>query len=225
MMRNRFLLVPVILLALLLLSASLIFAVITPAGTQIRNRSSATYQDMIGNSYTTTSNEVITIVLPVYGLTILPDDSGETPPAIPAMTQNALPGLTVYYRYDVSNAGNDNDSFSLVPIVDAGNTTMGINAANVTIYNDLNFNGILDVGEPLVSAGGVPGNLGPVAAGATASIIVAYTVPVAAVAGQVAYAGVQGVSIGDPAQIDSRNYHLTNVVNDAVMTANLTGAP
>jgi uncharacterized repeat protein (TIGR01451 family) len=180
---------------------------------------------MSGNAFTTTSNEVITIVLPVYGLTILPDDSGETPPAVPAMSQNAIPGLTVYYRYDVSNTGNDNDSFSLVPIVDGANTTMGINAADVTIYNDLNFNGILDVGEPVVSAGGVPGNLGPVASGATASIIVAYTVPVAAATGEVAYVGVEGISVGDPLQIDTRNYHLTTVVNDAVMTANLTGVP
>jgi uncharacterized repeat protein (TIGR01451 family) len=225
MVRNRFLIIPFILLALTLLSASVIFAVITPAGTQIRNRSSATYEDMVGNTFTTTSNEVITIVLPVYGLTILPDDSGETPPAVPAMSQNALAGLTVYYRYDVTNTGNDNDSFSLVPIVDGGNTTMGINAADVTIYNDLNFNGVLDVGEPMISAGGVPGNLGPIATGATASIIVSYTVPVAAVTGDVAYVGVEGISVGDPLQIDTRNYHLTTVVNDAVMTANFTGLP
>jgi hypothetical protein len=225
MMRNRFLVVSFILLAITLLSASLIYAVITPAGTQIRNRSSATYEDMVGNTFSTTSNEVITIVLPVYGLSIIPDDSGETPPVVPAMTQNALAGLTVYYRYDVSNSGNDNDSFSLVPIVDAVNTTMAINAAAVTIYNDLNFNGILDVGEPVISAGGVPGNLGPIAPGATASIIVAYTVPVAAATGEVAYVGVDGTSVGDPLQIDTRNYHMTTVVNDAVMTANLAGVP
>lgn len=225
MMRNRFLFVPFIILAFLLVSASVIFAVITPAGTQIRNRSSASYEDMIGNTYTTMSNEVITIVLPVYGLTILPDDSGETPPAVPAMAQNAIPGLTVYYRYDVTNTGNDNDSFSLVPIVDGANTTIGIVAADVTIYSDLNSNGVLDVGEPVISAGGVPGNLGPIATGATASIIVSYTVPIGALTGQVAYVGVEGTSVGDALQIDTRNYHLTTVVNDAVMTANLTGVP
>jgi uncharacterized repeat protein (TIGR01451 family) len=225
MMRTKHAVVALVFLALMVLTASFIYAVITPAGTQIRNRSSATYEDMIGNTYSTTSNEVITIVLPVYGLTILPDDSGETPPVVPALTQNGIPGLTVYYRYDVSNTGNDNDSFSLVPIVDALNTTMGINAADVTIYNDLNFNGILDVGEPVISAGGAPGNLGPIATGATASIIVAYTIPVGAATGDVAYVGVEGASVGDPLQIDTRNYHLTTVVNDAVMTANLTGLP
>ena len=221
---KKFILV-VLVLALLSLSAALSFAQVTPAGTQIRNRASATYEDMIGNSYITTSNEVITVVLPVYAVSILPDDSGETPPVTPALTQNAIPGLTVYYRYDLTNTGNDDDSFSLVPIVDALNTTMGINAASVTIYHDLNANGVVDAGEPVISAGGVPGVLGPLASLGTASIIVSYTVPGGAVVGELAYVGVEGSSVGDPLQIDTRNYHLTSVVNDAVMTANLTGAP
>ncbi len=200
-------------------------AVITPAGTQIRNRSSATYEDMTGNNFSAISNEVITVVLPVYGVSILPDDSGETPPVTPAATQNALAGQTVYFRYDVTNTGNDNDSHSLVPILDAANTTMGIAASDVTIYHDLNGNGVLDVGEPVISAGGVPGNIGPIASNTTESIILAYTVPGASASGEVAYVGVDGTSVADPLQNDTRNYHLTIVVNDAVMTANLTGAP
>ena len=54
-----------IVLIALLMAASSAFAQTTPAGTQIRNRASATYQDLSGNSYTSLSNEVITIVLPV----------------------------------------------------------------------------------------------------------------------------------------------------------------
>lgn len=219
-----------VLLPLLLALTSCLFfvwasAAITPAGTQIRNRSSASYEDMVGNTYTTTSNEVVTIVLPVYGVSILPDDSGETPPVTPAMSQNALPGLTVYYRYDLTNVGNDNDSFSLVPIVDLANTTMPITAADVQIYYDQNGNGVIDAGEPLISSGGVSGTLGPLVSQETASIIVTYTVPPASVVGEVAYVGVEGSSTGDPAQIDTRNYHLTTVVNDAVMTANLSASP
>jgi len=225
-MRIRtFLVLPLVALTLLCMTAVSVLAQTTPAGTQIRNRSSATYEDLSGNTYTTTSNEVVTIVLPVYGISILPDDSGETPPVTPAMSQNALAGLTVYYRYDLTNTGNDNDSFSLVPTVDAINTTMGIAAANVTIYHDLNGNGVLNAGEPVISAGGVPGVLGPLASGASASLIVAYTVPPAATAGQVAYVGVNGASVGDAGQVDMRNYHLTTVVNDAIMTANLSAAP
>jgi uncharacterized repeat protein (TIGR01451 family) len=225
MNKRTFIVLPLLLFVLIGTMAVSVLAQ-TPAGTQIRNRSTATYEDLSGNAYTATSNEVVTVVLPVYGLSILPDDSGETPPVTPAMSQNALPGLTVYYRYDLTNTGNDNDSFSLVPIVDGANTTVaGLAAANVTIYHDQNGNGVLDVGEPTISSGGVPGNVGPLAAGGSTSIIVAYTVPPAALAGDVAYVGVTGQSVGDLAQVDTRNYHLTTVVNDAIMTANLTGAP
>lgn len=225
MNKRTFIVLPLLLLVLLGTMAVTVFAQTTPAGTQIRNRSSATYEDLSGNAYTTTSNEVITVVLPVYGLSILPDDSGETPPVTPALSQNALPGLTVYYRYDLTNTGNDADSFTLLPLVDAANTTMAIAAADVTIYHDLNGNGVLDVGEPTISAGGAPGVLGPLASGATASLIVSYTVPPAAATGEVAYVGVDGTSVGDAGQVDTRNYHLTTVVNDAIMTANLAAAP
>lgn len=225
-MRNKkFILIPLVLMTLLLLAASSAVAQVTPAGTQIRNRSSATYEDLSGNTYSTTSNEVITVVLPVYGLSILPDDSGETPPVTPAMSQSALPGMTVYYRYDVTNTGNDNDSFTLVPLVDGANSTMGIGVADVLIYHDQNGNGVVDVGEPVISNGGVSVPMGPLASGATASVIVSYTVPPASVVGDVAYVGVEGTSAGDATQIDTRNYHLTTVINDAIMTANLTALP
>ena len=225
MSKKLFFTIPVLVLLLTAVAATSVFAQVTPAGTQIRNRSSAVYQDMSGNNYTATSNEVITIVLPVYGVSILPDDSGETPPVTPAMTQNGIPGMTLYYRYDLTNTGNDDDDFSLVPIVDLANTTMGIGAADVTIYRDLNSNGVVDLGEPVLSAGGAPGNTGTLAAGETISMIVSYTVPPTAASGEVAYVGVEGTSVGDPGQMDTRNYSLTTVVNDAVLTANFAAAP
>jgi uncharacterized repeat protein (TIGR01451 family) len=225
-MRNKYIvLLPLILLMLLVLTATSVLAQVTPAGTNIRNRSSATYEDMTGNTFTSISNEVITVVLPVYGVSILPDDSGETPPATPALSQSVLAGQTVYFRYDIANTGNDNDSYSLVATLDGANSTLGIAATDITIYHDLNGNGVVDVGEPAISSGGVPGNIGPIASGATESIILAYAVPAGATAGQVAYAGVDGTSAGDGTKTDTRNFHLTTVVNDAVMTANLTGAP
>ena len=112
MSRRVFITLPAMLLLIVAITAATVFAQATPAGTQIRNRSSATYQDMGGNNYSATSNEVITIVLPVFGVSILPDDSGETPQVTPAMAQNALPGMTVYYRYDLTNTGNDDDDFT-----------------------------------------------------------------------------------------------------------------
>jgi uncharacterized repeat protein (TIGR01451 family) len=196
----------------------------TPAGTTIRNQASATFQDLIGNTYTAMSNEVTTIVLPVYGLSIFPDDSGEDPPLVPAITQTAIPGQTVYFSYNLTNTGNDDDSYTLTPLIHAA-TTMLLGLGDVTIYHDLSGNGVLDGGEPAISAGGVPGNIGPIAAGTTVNLLVSYQVPAAAAAAQVAYVGVNGVSVGDAAQVDTRNYHLTTVVSDATLTATKTGLP
>jgi uncharacterized repeat protein (TIGR01451 family) len=218
----------------MVLTAALVLAVLlvcaeaqaqTPAGTTIRNQASARFQDLAGNSYTATSNEVTTIVLPVYGVSILPDDSGETPPVTPAMAQNAIPGQTIYYSYNLTNTGNDADSYTLVPLLDAANTTMTLGIGDITIYYDVNGNGVLDGGEPTISSGGAPGNLGPIAAGATVNILVSYQVPPAALAGEVAYAGVQGASASDPTRIDTRNYHRTTVVSDAALTATMLGVP
>lgn len=224
MNRKHLFALPLLLVAALLVATSA-FAQTTPAGTQIRNRASATYQDLGGNTYTSLSNEVITIVLPVYGVSILPDDSGETPPVTPALTQNAIGGQTMSYGYTLSNTGNDNDTYSIVPVLDAANTTMTLALAGVSVYHDVNSNGVVDTGEPVISSGGVPGNVGPVAAGASVSLIVTYAVPGTATAGEVAYVGVSGTSAGDNTKVDTRNYHRTTVVADAVMTATLTGSP
>ena len=211
MKKKLILALPLLLVALLLMVTSA-FAQTTPAGTQIRNRASATYEDLSGNTFTSVSNEVITIVLPVYGISILPDDSGETPPVTPALAQNAIGGQTVYYSYTLTNTGNDTDSYSIVPLLDAVNTTMTLALANISVYHDVNSNGLVDGGEPAISVGGAPGVFGPLAANASVSLIVTYAVPGTAAAGDVAYVGVQGTSVGDGAQVDTRNYHLTTVV-------------
>ncbi len=216
-------LLPVLVLGVMLVSMAAHAQ--TPAGTTIRNQASATFEDLIGNTYMATSNEVTTVVLPVYGVSVLPDDSGENPPLVPAMSQNAIPGQTVYYSYMMTNTGNDVDTYSLEPLLDAVNTTMTLGIGDITIYHDVNGNGVLDGGEPVISAGGVPGNLGPVNAGATVSLLVSCQVPGTASAGEVAYVGMQATSAGDPAQIDTRNYHLTTVVADATLTASMSGLP
>ncbi|MCI0450887.1 MAG: hypothetical protein L0Z51_00690 [Candidatus Latescibacteria bacterium] len=224
-MNKKHILALPVLLAILLLTVSSAFAQTTPAGTQIRNRASATYEDLLGNTFSSVSNDVITVVLPVYGVSILPDDSGETPPVTPALAQNAIGGQTVYYSYALTNTGNDNDSYSVVPLLDGANTTMTLALAGISVYHDVNSNGVVDGGEPVISGGGVPGLIGPLAANASVSLIVTYAVPGTAAAGEVAYVGVQGTSVGDAGQIDTRNYHLTTVVDDAVMTALLNAAP
>jgi uncharacterized repeat protein (TIGR01451 family) len=192
----------------------------TPAGTTIRNQASATFEDLSGNTYMATSNQVTTIVLPVFGVSVLPDGTA----AVPGMIGTAIPGQTVYYSYNLTNTGNDNDDFTIEPLIDPA-TTMTLGLGDIDIYHDVNGNGVLDGGEPVISAGGAPGNIGPVAAGTTIQLLVEYQVPALAAAGEVAYVGVQATSVGDVTQIDTDNYHQTDVVSDAVLTATMTGLP
>jgi uncharacterized repeat protein (TIGR01451 family) len=192
----------------------------TPAGTLIQNQASATFQDLSGNTYTATSNQVTTLVLPVFGVSVLPDGTA----AAPGMIGTAIPGQTVYYSYNLTNTGNDDDDFTIEPLIDPA-TTMTLGLGDIDIYHDVNGNGVRDGGEPVISAGGVPGNIGPVAAGITIQLLVEYQVPALAAAGEVAYVGVQATSVGDAAQIDTGNYHETDVVSDAVLTATMTGLP
>ena len=192
----------------------------TPAGTTIRNQASATFEDLSGNTYMATSNEVTTIVLPVFGVSVLPDGTA----VAPGMVGTAIPGQTVYYSYNLTNTGNDFDDFTIEPLIDPA-TTMTLGLGDIDIYHDVNGNGVLDGGEPVISAGGVPGNIGPVAAGTTIQLLVEYQVPALAAAGEVAYVGVQATSVGDVTQVDTDNYHQTDVVSDAVLTATMTGLP
>jgi uncharacterized repeat protein (TIGR01451 family) len=192
----------------------------TPAGTTIRNQASATFEDLSGNTYSATSNEVTTIVLPVYGVSVLPDGTA----LAPGMVQTAIPGQTVYYSYNLTNTGNDDDDFTIEPLIDPA-TTMTLGLGDIDIYHDVNGNGVLDGGEPVISAGGVPGNIGPVAAGTTVQLLVEYQVPALATAGEVAYVGVEATSVGDAGQFDTGNIHQTDVVSDASLTATMTGLP
>lgn len=192
----------------------------TPAGTLIQNQASATFEDLSGNTYTATSNQVTTIVLPVFGVSVLPDGTA----AAPGMVGTAIPGQTVYYSYNLTNTGNDNDDYTLVPIIDAA-TTMTLGLGDINIYHDVNGNGVLDGGEPVISAAGAPGNIGPIPAGTTFQLLVEYQVPALAAAGEVAFVGMTATSVGDGAQVDTGNIHQTDVVSDASLTATMTGLP
>jgi uncharacterized repeat protein (TIGR01451 family) len=214
-------------LTALVLAAVLISATAhaqTPAGTTIRNQASATFEDLLGNTFMATSNEVTTIVLPVYGVSVIPDDGGGSPPAPPAMTQTAIPGQTVYFSYTLTNTGNDVDSYDIEPLIE-GSTSMTLGLGDITIYHDVNGNGVLDGGEPVIVTGPGPGTLGPMNMGDTEFLLVSYQVPPTAVAGEEAYVGLRATSTNDAAQLDERNYHLTTVVSDAVMIAVMSGLP
>ncbi len=213
---------------ILLLSSSAVLA-ITPAGTQIVNQGTILYRDPAGNEYTTTSNQVVIEVLPVYGLSILPNGTA----ASPGQSQDAVAGQWVYFPYTLTNTGNTDDSYLLTPTVDGSSTflpQLPDGTTGIEIFWDKNMNGVIDSGEPLVAswrdldgdgaidAGEVTNeNLGPLRQDEITGLIIAYEVPAGASAGDVAYVGVNGVSVHDSTAQDQGNVHATTVIDDAVV--------
>ena len=119
-------------LALLLMSlVTLAFAQQTPAGTQIQNQATAEYIDSSGETQTTNSNQVITIVQQVYDVVITPDGTV----AAPGQSQDATPGSTVYFPYTLTNEGNGADTFALTSDI-ATDETPGVGTPIFYLDND-----------------------------------------------------------------------------------------
>lgn len=192
-------------LAIALIAGLPLFAAGTPAGTQIKNQATAQYKDSNGNTQVSTSNEVITIVNPIYGLTVTPDGTvggGET-------TQTATAGTRVYFPYVLTNTGNASDTFNVATAVDGSAT---FTPANVKIYLDANGDGVVGAGDNEIT------NTGTVLADESIHLIVAYDVPATATAGQFAPVNLTATSTNDGTKTDISNWNKTTVVADAVMT-------
>jgi len=196
----------------ILFVGAMAYAAGTPAGTQIKNQATAQYLDANGNPQVSTSNEVITIVLPVYGLSITPN--GTT--AMPGQEQTATSGTTVYYPYTLTNTGNADDTYDLATAVDGSSTFTPL---NITIYLDSNGNGVVDAGETATA------NTGTVHADESIHLIVAYDVPATASAAQFALVNLTGTSTNDGTKIDDNNWNKTTVVVDAVLTVHKSASP
>lgn len=181
-----------------------LYATGTPAGTQIKNQATAQYLDENGNSQSSTSNEVITIVQPIYGLTVTPDGTTAAP-----TTQTATAGTRVYFPYSLTNTGNASDNFNVATAVDGSST---YTPANVKIYLDSNGDGVVGAGDNEIT------NTGTVPADGSISLIVAYDVPATATAGQIALINLTAASANDATKTDTNNWNKTTVVADAVMT-------
>jgi uncharacterized repeat protein (TIGR01451 family) len=139
----------------------------TAAGTQIKNLATVTYEDAAGNVYSAQSNEAIVTVAQVYTATLGVDSDA-----------TAAPGQIVYLPYVLTNTGNGVDTFDL----SAANGITGgdnVDSANITIYNDVNGNGVPDAGEQAISSVTLNANVDNVA-----NLVVAVEVPAAATAGQ-----------------------------------------
>ena len=129
-MRSRKYISGYILAALFFLGSGLLYSAGTPAGTVISSRAFATYTTSSGAHVDTSFSGVVSIVVAqVSAVNVLPASN----------SRNSGDGVSVDYPLTVVNSGNGMDRFTL-----SGSSAHGW---NVTLYNDVNGNSILDPGE------------------------------------------------------------------------------
>ena len=124
----------------------------TPAGTRIDNWAVATYIGPNGNTYQVTSDTLSVIVGQVAGVDL-------DPPRFSV----GDPGNTIVFPHTLTNLGNGADSFAVSVTSPAG--------WPVTVYLDVNGDGILDSGDSPLS-----GPL-PLTLGETQALLVVVQVP------------------------------------------------
>jgi uncharacterized repeat protein (TIGR01451 family) len=145
----------------------------TPAGTHIRNWATLGYtSSSIG--YVVSSDTVDLVVAQVAQVDLQPPQTG-----------SASPGTTVVFAHTITNLGNAPDSFTIA--------AASLHSWSVTVYRDVNGNGLLDGGDTVVTAPVA------VASGASASLLVQVAIPAAGTAGVSDTITVTGTSRFDPA--------------------------
>ena len=208
---NKLLTIAGLILSLLYLISQPIWAIGTEAGTQIKNQASATYQvEGVSGDLTSTSNEVVTVVDPIHNFTI-------TPTTI--QYQTSVPGNTVYFPYNVINQGNTAENITLT-LADTGTDAL----PSRTIYHDVNGNGIVDAGDPVIPLSGTgpwTGALGSIDADTVYHLIVSYQVPTTATTQQ--YESTPSASNGTTVVTGGENQ--TKVIAGAVITGNMSVSP
>ena len=110
------------------------------AGTQIDNQVSASYVDGTGTPTVQTSNLVRTIVLPLESVDVEADLSVARPS-----------GANVDLPHSVRNTGNVFTSFAMDSANLGGDD---FDLIGLTVYRDVNGNGAVDLGEPVILPGG-----------------------------------------------------------------------
>ncbi len=197
-------------LMLAALLVGLAWAAGTPAGTNITNVASATYNDSSGNPQTTFSNPVTTVVTEVYGLTITPNGTE----IAPGQSESALPGAPVYFNYVVTNTGNTADIINLSAVQSALDD---FDLSGVTIYHDVACNGTI-AGDPIITSISLP-------ADGSACIIVAGVIPGTAADGAEGLINLVGSSAGDPTKTDDDNWAVAVANTGPNLTANKAATP
>ncbi|MES9855537.1 MAG: hypothetical protein ABW166_02900 [Sedimenticola sp.] len=111
----------------------------TEAGQVIQNQSTATYTDGESNSYTSQSNVASIVVQQVYSANLSED-----------RIDVAAAGQTKYFQHTLANTGNGSDTYTITvaqdyTVADSGNFPI------LKVYQDLNGNGQVDAGEPVLA--------------------------------------------------------------------------
>lgn len=186
------------LLPVLLIAAGIAYAAAPPANTSIGNQASATYTDASNTQRTVTSNTVVTIVQQVASFTLTTD----------GQSKSAAPGGQVVFPHTLTNTGNGNDNFNLSVVANGGGS---FTLSNVTLYADLNGDGIPDNSTAITSTG-------TLAAGAAFKFVAVGIVPVGQTAGQTSSltATAVGTATGTPAAAQNNTDNVT-VTSDAVI--------
>ncbi|MEM6947017.1 MAG: DUF11 domain-containing protein [Pseudomonadota bacterium] len=142
---------------------------LTDAGQPIQNQATATYKDALGNDYTSQSNLATVEVKQVYFATLGSDGA-----------KTVASNQTVYFQHILTNTGNGDDTYRVNLAQESGDTG---DFDTLAVYIDLNDNGTVDSGEPLVFDTAAGSNAGTqdltLISGEQVSLVVAGLVPTA----------------------------------------------
>lgn len=201
----------------------------TPAGTLIRNQAVLEFEreDDTGGVFTTTSNEVLLEVLPVYGIQITPDTQGQG--AISSITQQRAT-----FAFRLLFTGNETDQASIAPTFDATSDftpRLPDGGVGILIYNDLDNNGVVDTEDVLVASWRDANANNTLEASEvesldlgrsyepdeSADLLATFYVPSSLGAGAELRFGIDGASVADPTKQDNANLATLTIIDDALV--------
>lgn len=211
----------------------------TPSGTVIRNHAVVSFDSLSGDSFEASSNEVLMIVQPVYGISILPDGTQ----IAPGQTQLGVASMEIIFPYTITFTGNIKDTANIIATLDDPNSTFlpktsgGI--TGMVLYNDLNKDSVIDGTDVVVSQwfdDNADGDLDAAEIDSfglgksynpeeTANLLLVFTVPAGTPAGREIFFGIDGTSVGDAGETDVGNISEGETVNDAVLTIKKSATP
>ena len=192
----------------------------TTGGTQIKNKASATYTDdpLAPLKYATTSNEVITTVAYVAGLSITPD---QTVPASGAPTP--APGSTATFTFDVNNLSNFSNNVSF--LANGGSVTVSGPGTVSAAFIDVNGNGTFDSGTDVDIKDATADNylLTQSGTGSTVKVVVTVLVGTTAIAGAALTVSLGDTTTGTGFDNQAKDATANNVATSAPSGITITG--